>query len=122
MIVGIGTDIIEIKRLENVTQRFISRVYTPDEISGLSEAPVRRAEQLAGMFAAKEAVAKALGCGFGRIWPIEIDIYRDADGRPLVRLWGGAKTVSGTLCVDTIHISISHCRDYAVAYAVAESS
>jgi len=122
MILGIGTDIIEIARLNNVNPRFISRVYTPDELSRLSEAPARRTEQLAGMFAAKEAVAKALGCGFNRVWPSEIEILREEDGRPYVRLLGNAKTVSDALGVDMVYVSISHCKNYAVAYAVAEAA
>ncbi|MCL2699033.1 MAG: holo-ACP synthase [Defluviitaleaceae bacterium] len=122
MIIGIGTDIIDIARLKDVKQAFLNRVYTSAELTGLSQSPERRAEQLAGMFAAKEAVAKALGCGFGSaIMPSDIEILRRDGKRPQVRLLGNAKTVSDALGADTVHVSISHCLDYAVAYAVAES-
>ena len=120
MILGIGTDIIEISRLANVKQTFVNRVYTTKEISQLSDVEDRRTEQLAGMFAAKEAVIKALGCGFSRAGPCEIEILRENSGRPYVRLLGNAKTISNALGVDTVLVSISHCKNYAVAHAIAE--
>ena len=120
MILGIGADIIELSRLADVKQTFLNRVYTSNEISNLSDSPARRGEQLAGMFAAKEAVVKALGHGFGRIRPNEIDIFHNDDGCPKVCLSGNAKTAFDTLGANTVHISISHCKDYAVAYAIVE--
>src|SRR5512133_1188221 len=86
-----GVDIIEINRLEEVNpairERFLQRVYTPEEraICGKSWA------SLAGRFAAKEAVAKALGCGIGPVRWQEIEILRGESGEPLLVLHGKAQ-------------------------------
>jgi holo-[acyl-carrier protein] synthase len=124
MILGVGVDIVDIWRLKDVSQGFLERVYTPDELAGLSAADERRTEQLAGMFAAKEAVAKALGCGFGKIGnvsPGEIVILRKDGEAPRVQLSGNAKAMADTIGAVSVYLSISHCKEYAVGYAVAEA-
>lgn len=121
MILGIGTDIIEIARVARARDNFINRIYTPAETATLSPNPGRRAEQLAGMFAGKEAVVKALGCGFGSVTPCEVEILRADGNPPRVRLTGAAKTLADTLGADEIYLSISHCKEYATAYAVITS-
>ena len=75
----------------------------------------------AGRWAAKEAVAKALGTGFGPkcSWT-DIDISNDSQGRPIVTLSGVTAETARELGIDTWHISISHDREYACANAIAE--
>lgn len=114
-----GVDLIEIDRLESlnpaIRARFLKRVYTENELadSGMVWA------SLAGRFAAKEAVAKALGCGIGPVGWKEIEILRGPQGEPMLELHGAAQRLSDRLGLDTWSISISHTRTHAVAMAVA---
>lgn len=114
-----GIDLIDIERLENlnpaIRQRFLERVYTPEELEdarGLWPS-------LAGRFAAKEAVAKALGCGIGPVGWKEIVIRRGSQGEPVLELRGNARRLADQLGLDTWTISISHSRAQAVAVAIA---
>jgi len=122
VIAGIGTDIIAIERIRRAEEksrgRLSQRVLTPLERSLYA----RRHDGLtllAGRFAAKEAVAKALGTGLGRISWQEIEIASDSRGRPQVRLYGAAAAEAERLGLAEIQLSLSHCEEYAVAFAVA---
>jgi holo-[acyl-carrier protein] synthase len=123
MIRGIGVDIVEVDRIRRAAARwgdgFLSRVFTAGE---RRHAVVSRtsAERLAGRFAAKEAVMKALGLGWRRMAWHEIEIEADRLGRPVVRLTGQAAQAAADLGVQAWFVSISHTRDLAVAHAVAE--
>ena len=123
-ILGIGTDIIECLRIAQMIERhgelFITRVYTSDEISYCSSRKAAT-QHYAGRWAAKEAVLKALGTGWRRgiSWR-DIEIRNQPSGAPTVALRGGARDVLERSGIKGIHISISHCRSHAVAYAVAE--
>ena len=124
-ILGIGTDIVEVLRIAHMIERhgelFITRVYTDIEIEYCT---TRKAatQHYAGRWAAKEAVLKALGTGWRRgIGWRDIEIRNDRKGTPTVRLRGGAKDVMDRAGIRTMHVSISHCRSYAVAYVVAEN-
>lgn len=122
MIIGIGTDIIEIERIEKTlekTHTFFDKVYTANEKTYYLESH-KRTETLAGLFAAKEAVSKALGTGFRGFGLKDIEIVPNHLGKPEVTLYGEAKVLGQRLKVDTIHISISHSKSYATAFAVAE--
>lgn len=114
-----GVDIIEISRLERIQPgilaRFIARVFTPAEVV---EAGGRK-NSLAGKFAAKEAVAKALGTGIGPISWREIEILHDPRRMPEVHLSGAARAAAEELGLRTWSVSISHSEQYAVAVAVA---
>jgi len=116
-ILGVGTDIIEIERVRELAARspsFVERVFTRaerDYCSGKSDPAVH----LAGRFAAKEAVAKALGNSLP--WQ-EVEISNNSHGKPVVRLSGGAHDIA---MGSVIHISISHSRNYATAVAAVES-
>ena len=112
---GIGIDIIEIERIAAAVTRprFRDRVFTAEEQKYCAASA--SAERYAGRFAAKEAVAKALGCGFP--WT-DVEILPTATGAPLPRLHGKAAERLGQR---RLHVSISHCRSYAVAQAVVES-
>ncbi len=119
MILRSGIDTIEISRLDEVNpairKRFIQRVYTAREIAQTQE----RTEALTGLFAAKEAVSKALGTGIGRVHWQDIEIIHLPTGQPVVKLHGQAKTVADQLGLTTWSVSISHDRDKVVAMAVA---
>jgi holo-[acyl-carrier protein] synthase len=117
MIAGIGTDIIEIERIGRACAKpsFAAKIFTKSELDQCVGA-----ESLAGRFAAKEAVAKALGSGFSRFGPTEVEIVSDKLGKPSAKLLGEAKSLAESLGVTVTHVSISHCREYATAFAVAE--
>ncbi|MDA8217993.1 MAG: holo-ACP synthase [Dehalococcoidales bacterium] len=116
---SMGVDIVEIHRvgeaLERHGQRFFERVYTPAELRYCRG----RLSELAGRFAAKEAVLKALGTGLRGIGWREVEILPDPRGKPLVFLHGRAQARARELGLDNFAISISHSREFAVASVVA---
>ncbi len=124
MIVGIGTDIVRISRVRRLAERFPRRIrgkiYTPDELSFcLSQDDA--APSLAGRFAAKEAVLKALGTGWGsgaRL--VDVEIVNTSTGAPSVRLHGKTSEIAHVRGIARWHISIAHDGDMALAVAVAE--
>lgn len=119
MIFGIGTDIVEISRIAKATKSrgFLAKCFTQTEIGRCNARGVTANENFAGYFAAKEAVAKALGTGFRGFLPRDIEIYHDDLGKPFVCLAEHIIIPNGTI---SIHISISHGREYANAMAVIE--
>ena len=116
MIFGVGTDIIEIARMEEAlkSESFIEKVYTQ------TEREKTYINTLAGYFAAKEAVSKALGTGFNKISPNEIEIVNNPLGKPYVNLYGNARKKAQSLGIKRIHVSISHTKEHATAFAAAE--
>jgi len=122
-IVGIGTDIVECLRVGRMIEQhgelFLSRVYTAREIRYCQERR-RTVEHFAGRWAAKEAILKCLGTGWrkGICWT-DVEVRNDLEGKPQVLLCGGAKDWAQRLRIADILISISHCRAYATAYALA---
>lgn len=120
MIIGIGMDMVEMERVEKACgrQAFTERVYTEEERRQAGE----KVSRLAGDFAVKEAVAKALGTGFRGFMPGEIEVLRDGLGRPYVKLYAGAKRRAEELGVGSVHVSITNTKEYAAAIAVAEDA
>ncbi len=125
MIVGTGIDVVEIDRIDRLYTRYGERalrhLLTPAEREKVTASadPVAR---LAGRFAAKEAVMKALGTGARQgVNFTNIEIVNEPGGRPTVRLYGAAAERSGALGGRIWHVSISHGRLVAVAHAVLES-
>lgn len=127
MIIGIGTDLLEIGRMARILEqasgeRFLERVLTERERSLAAKRRGRLAEFAAGRFAAKEAVAKAFGCGIGRQLGFQdIEVLPDGCGKPVCRLseaaWGRlGLDPAATVC----HLSITHGETAAMAYAVVE--
>ncbi len=113
----IGIDIIEISRIENLMgEKFYDKVFTQEEISYISfknYAP----QTVAGLFCAKEAVLKALGCGIGNgVGLKQVEIAHDSFGKPLVNLQGKAQELAQKMG-GLVHVSISHSSQTAVAIA-----
>ena len=124
MIVGVGTDIVEVRRIQRSLirfgERFTAKVLCSDERRSLSGR--RLAAYLARQFSAKEAVSKALGTGMrSGVHFRNIEIVRKESGAPLVRLTGEAKSRAEELGISAIHISMSDERDYAICYVIASS-
>ena len=119
---GIGCDIIEIERVAGVLKRhgpsFLAKTFTPAEQAYcLARTPPAR--HFAGRFAAKEAVAKALGCGFGaRLTFLDIEILPDPHGKPEAFL---SHDAAARFHHPQILLSISHAKAYATAFAVVKS-
>ncbi len=118
MIRGIGTDIVDINRIKKACEiaSFIKKYYTSEEIISCNG----RFSSLAGNFAIKESVAKALGTGFRNFEPINIEVLRDDLGKPYVNLYGKAKERLEVIDGNKIYASISHEKDYAVGFVLIE--
>jgi holo-[acyl-carrier protein] synthase len=124
-VLSTGVDLIEIARIERALERhgerFLERVFTEDEVVYAR----RRPAELAARFAAKEAVAKALGVGMRMIardgigWR-EAEIVGDSRGKPLVRLSGRAAERAGDLGLTEWAVSLSHTKEHAIAFVVAQ--
>lgn len=122
MLLGLGTDIVEIDRIRSMMQRhgshFIDRCFTPGEIE-YSQKHRDAAVRFAGRWAAKEAVVKVLGTGFVQgITFHDIEIISLHTGQPTVRLSGEACRIAESMGIDSIRITISHAREYATATAI----
>jgi holo-[acyl-carrier protein] synthase len=122
-ILGIGTDIIECPRIGKMIEQhgevFLRRVYTEREIR-YCQARKHAIEHFAGRWAAKEAILKAIGTGWARgiAWT-DLEVRNSNSGEPRVHVGGGAKEAARQRGIGDILISISHCRTYATAYALA---
>lgn len=119
MITGLGLDLAELERIERLIKRqpkFIDRILTKKENDKYqSLAPRRKIEYAAGRFAAKEAFSKAMGTGIGKEYSfMDIEILNDGNGKPAVTM--------PVLPGYTVHISITHTKDYAAAQVIIESS
>jgi holo-[acyl-carrier protein] synthase len=121
---SVGVDIVELDRIQRAVERygdrFLRRIYTPEEIARYRN----RLPELAARFAAKEAVSKALGVGLNHIsmegigWH-EVEVLPDPLGKPLVGLTGRALELAERQALRQWAVSLSHGRDYAVAFVVA---
>ena len=122
MIVGIGCDIIEIERISRAikSESFIRRVFTAEEAAYCQRRGQQAAASFAARFAAKEAVLKALGTGLREGSLQEIAVDNDVLGKPLVQLSGHFAMLAKQLGVKNIQISLSHSREFAVAYVIME--
>ncbi|HEY8487003.1 MAG TPA: holo-ACP synthase [Limnochordales bacterium] len=121
---GLGVDVVEVDRIAAVLarygQRFVRRVFSEQEAARCGQRRHGQQEAcLAGRFAAKEAVMKALGTGTRGVAYREIEVASLPGGRPTVRLHGRAWARARQLGVESVAISITHGRDVAVAVAVA---
>lgn len=123
MIYGVGVDITEIKRIQkaiNRNENFINKLFTDKEKEFFKKRNFKP-EFIAGRFAAKEAIAKALGTGFRKFNFKDIEIENDELGKPIVFLKPSAEDIVKKIskCYK-FHLSISHGEDYAIAYTLLE--
>ena len=120
---GIGTDLVEVARIAKAIERqgdaFLRKVFTADERE-YCETRGNTAVHYAARFAAKEAVAKALGTGIGAQagW-LDLEVVRQESGAPTIRLSGNALEFAESQRITRILISLTHTRDHAAAHAIA---
>jgi len=125
MIVGLGIDVAEVKRIQAVIEaqreRFLRRVYTEKEVA-YCEQFKNKYERYAGRFAVKEAAMKALGTGWshGVRW-VDVEVMRVRGGRPTLALKGEAKKIADALGVKNIAVSITHTAEQAFAQVIFEN-
>ena len=122
MIIGIGLDLVQITRVHEMAERwrdrFLERVYTDAERRDCYRRKHPHAS-LAGRFAVKEAVLKALGTGWtGGIRWIDIQVLNDPSGKPVATVTGRVRALMQEAGVTAIHVSLAHDGDYAIAEAV----
>jgi holo-[acyl-carrier protein] synthase len=124
MVLGLGTDLIETKRIQESMdrfgERFLERVFTAGEIA-YCRRKKNAAESFAARFAAKEAGAKALGTGIshGVNWK-ELEVRREVSGKPTLHLSGRAAELAEAMGVRRLQLSLTHSRELAMAVVVAE--
>ncbi len=118
MIIGIGTDLIEIERIKKacVKEAFLLRSFTLEERRCIEGRP----ERAAGNFAVKEAVSKVMGTGFRGMGLNEIEVLRDALGKPYINLYGRARQKAEAMGISRWHVSISNTKKLATAYVIGE--
>ncbi len=125
MIVGIGVDTVDMERVKRLVkeygQRFMDRVFTEGEIEYALRSVVRSHERLAGRFAIKEAVMKALGTGKsgGILWK-DVETLRGPKGEPRVALHGRAREYADRAGVKLVHASITHDGKMVVGFVILE--
>ncbi len=122
-----GVDIVEIERIKNVFEKqgqaFRNRVFTEKEIAYCESKKVTKYQSYSARFAAKEALVKALGTGVSKgIVLKDIEVLNDMYGKPYVVLNGRAKEHFNALKGKSISLSLSHCKSYAVAYVIIETT
>lgn len=114
-----GIDLVEIERFRRlnpaIKKRFLNRVFTTQELSDCAG----KDQSLAGRFAAKEAAAKALGCGIGEVKWQDIEIQMDEQKKPVLILHGKASEISTALGWSSWSVSIAHTAEHAVASVTA---
>jgi holo-[acyl-carrier protein] synthase len=116
MIVGVGIDVVDVARFEATLQRtpgLRTRLFTPHERE-------RAVASLAARFAAKEALAKALGAPEGLHW-MDAEVRSDASGQPSLHLTGSVAARAKELAVGSVHVSLSHDAGIASAVVVLEA-
>ena len=126
-IVGTGVDVAEVARVRAALEdpqtgaRFKARVFTAGEQKYCEARGVGRYQSYAARFAAKEAMMKALGYGWGRhIGWLDIEVGRESDGRPTVRLHGKGAASAASAGVSRVHVALTHTREIAIAQVVVE--
>jgi len=122
-IAGVGIDIVSVGRFERILERhgdrFVDRICLPGEAR--PGPPAARAQHLSGLFAAKEAVLKALGTGWDKgLGFRQVEVRREGGGRPTIRLHDAAAELATSMGVVRVHISITHDHGIAAAMALLE--
>jgi holo-[acyl-carrier protein] synthase len=126
VILGVGVDLVQVHRFARILNshhgsRLLQRVFSSEEREACESSGVR-VQSYAARFAAKEAVAKALGTGFARgVSPSQISVTGGERSRPEIVLTGPASDVAKAMGVGTIHVSLTHTKEYACAFVVLDS-
>lgn len=122
MIFGIGTDIIEIRRVAKAAKnpRFMERLFSEQELPYYRKKDMN-SESIAAGFSAKEAVLKALGTGLSSFRWKDVEILRNAEGKPVAKLNGSVAEYARSKGIKGIHVTLTHSKEYAAATAVAEA-
>ena len=124
MIFGIGTDIIEIKRVEKLVARgrqYLETIFTENEMD-YCEVRARKQEHYAARYAAKEAVLKALGTGWrGGLAYSDIEIIHEESGRPVISVRGDVRKFFDQHQIRNTSISLSHTKEIAIAVVILEN-
>lgn len=119
-ILDIGVDIIEIERVRDILEsnpRFLDKIFTKNEIDYFKSKGFK-AETIAGNFAAKEAISKSIGTGIRNYNFNDIEVLRNDLGKPIVKTYNNLRQICIDYSVLEIKVSISHCKEYAVANAI----
>ena len=125
MIVGTGIDICEVRRvaasIDRFGDRFLRRIYTPEEIA-YCKSKKNSVERFAARFAAKEAATKAIGTGlhFGVTWQ-DVEVRRAPGGRPTIHFYRAASERFARLGAKHAHLSLTHSGELAIAQVIIES-
>ena len=125
MIFGIGTDLVEIKRIESINSidKFANKILSKNELSifnSLKEE--KKITFLSKQFAGKEAISKAIGTGITIQTRFkDIEILRDENGKPILNAIDGFKKYMNDLGITKTHVSLSDESNYAIAFAVLET-
>lgn len=124
MILGVGSDLVAIERIRKIWQHFghafARKILSEAELSHI-EALDDPTLFLAGRFAAKEALAKAFGTGMrDGLWFTQFSVVADELGKPVVSMMGQAKQQADRLGLKNCHLTLTHERDYALAFVVLE--
>jgi holo-[acyl-carrier protein] synthase len=127
MIISVGIDLVEVERIRAALEdprigvRFRERVYTQDEIAYCEKKQRGRFQSYAGRFAAKEAVMKALGRGWGaQVRWVDIEIARASSGKPDIVLHNKTEALAERLGIRNWALSITHTARYGMAYVIAQ--
>lgn len=123
MLVGIGTDIVEVARMAKAvdSQHFQQRVFTAREVEYCQSRGKQAAQSFAARFAAKEAVLKAFGTGLRGGSLLEIEVFNDELGCPQVNLQGFWAVMAKEKNVGKVWLSLTHTKEYAAAQCVMEA-
>ncbi len=125
MLIGNGVDIVKVSRIERLLKdkrdRFLGRVFTKNEIEYINDLNYN-SQTISGIFAAKEAISKLLGTGIGKVSWKDIEILHNHKGAPYVKLYNEGMKISKGLGIKNIKLSISHEREYAIAFVIGENN
>jgi holo-[acyl-carrier protein] synthase len=118
----VGSDICSIKRVEEVYsrygERFLDRILTASEKAYALSRPKDLMARVAGRFAAKEATSKVLGTGFSGIGWKDIEVVRLRSGEPTIKLHGRALAVAERRGLSSFELTMSHEKEYAIAFVL----
>lgn len=116
-----GVDIVQISRIEKIMTRksdsFINRIFTKGEIEYIKRKG-KNTNTIAGLYASKEAISKAIGTGIGQIGWHDMEISHDDSGKPIVNISPNKESLLIDLGINKFDLSISHDGDYAIAFII----